>query len=107
MKTKLEKLKRLFSLYKIKYQSKIIEDEFEFIAETQYDITFASSHEINYHKSINAMGFDMTLIEYLELESFELAYKSFRQNDAKVLLNKYLITLNKTDRKLLDKMIKL
>ena len=106
MKTKLEKLKRLFSLYKIKYESKIVNDRYIFNCQTIDDLKFEFVENINYHMEINAMSFDLTLLKYLEINSFQIAYECLVKNQAQILLDKYLLTLNKRERKLINKIIK-
>jgi hypothetical protein len=106
MKTKLEKLKRLFSLYKIKYESKIVNDRYIFNCQTIDDLKFEFVENINYHMEINAMSFDLTLLKYLEINSFQIAYECLVKNQAKIFLDKYLLTLNKRERKLINNIIK-
>jgi hypothetical protein len=106
MKTKLKKLKRLFSLYKIKYESKIVNDKYIFNCQTENDLKFEFVENINYHMEINAMSFDLTLLEYLDNNSFQIAYERFVKNQAQILLDKYLLTLNKREIKLINKIIK-
>jgi hypothetical protein len=106
MKEKLEKMKRLFSLYKIKYESKIVNDRYIFNCQTQDGLKFETIDEVNYHLSINARSYDLTLQQYLDVWAFQIAYKSFVENKAQILLDKYLLTLNKIDRKLINKIIK-
>jgi hypothetical protein len=106
MKEKLEKMKRVFSLYKIKYKSKIVNDRYIFNCQTQDGLKFEFVENINYHIEINAMFFNLTLLEYLEINSINLAYERLVKNQAQILLDKYLLTLNKREIKLIKKIIK-
>jgi hypothetical protein len=106
MKQKLQKLKRLFSLYKIKYESKIVNNRYIFNCQTIDDLKFEFVENINYHMEINAMSFDLSLLEYLEINSFQIAYDNLVKNQAQILLDKYLLTLNKREIKLIKKIIK-
>jgi hypothetical protein len=106
MTTKLKKLKRLFSLYKIKYESKIVNNRYIFNCQTIDDLKFEFVENINYHMEINAMSFNLTLMEYLEDNSFQIAYERFVKNQAQILLDKYLLTLNKREIKLIKNIIK-
>ena len=105
MKEKLEKMKRVFSLYKVKYESKIVNDRYIFNCQTENGLKFEFVENINYHMEINAMSFDLTLLEYLEINSFQIAYERLVKNQAKIFLDKYLLTLNKRERKLINKII--
>ena len=106
MKEKLEKMKRLFSLYKIKYESKIVTDRYIFNCQTIDDLKFEFIDDINYHIAVNAMSFNLTLMEYLENNSFKIAYDNLVKNQAQILLDKYLLTLNKREIKIINKIIK-
>jgi hypothetical protein len=106
MKSKLKKLKRLFSLYKIKYESKIVNDRYIFNCQTQDGLKFEFIDDVNYHIEVNAMSYDLTLIEYLDLWTLIKAYQTFVEYNAKELLEKYLLTLNKREIKLIKNIIK-
>lgn len=102
MKVKLEKMKRLFRLYKINYESKIEDDRYTFYASTENKLKFELVDNVNYHIAVNAISYKLTLIEYLDLPALQKAYETFVENKAKELLEKYLVTLNKRERKLLE-----